>query len=106
VIRQAGERGILVVLNPCYRGAGRDGGGARISANGRTKCRQLGQFVDQRCRDFPNIIWQATGWYAVEWYRAADGAAQAAAPVAGGAWRELVSPWKGHDGVVRLVRQP
>ena len=48
----------------------------------------------------------AAGSYAVEWYRASDGAAQTGAPVRGGDWRELVAPWTGHDCVVRLVQQP
>ena len=45
----------------------------------------------------------ATGSYAVEWYRATDGLAQAGEAVSGGDWRELVAPWKGHDCIVRLV---
>ncbi|MCI0535134.1 MAG: DUF5060 domain-containing protein [Verrucomicrobiales bacterium] len=45
----------------------------------------------------------AQGKFAVEWYRAADGVAQAGEAVLGGDWRDLSSPWKGHDCVVRLV---
>lgn len=47
----------------------------------------------------------ASGTYAVEWYRAADGVAQAGQPIAGGDWRELVAPWKGQDAIVRLLQQ-
>ncbi|MBM3335503.1 hypothetical protein FJY63_12655, partial [Candidatus Sumerlaeota bacterium] len=45
----------------------------------------------------------ATGLYSVEWYRAADGAAQAGDQISGGDWRNLVAPWKGRDCVVRLL---
>lgn len=48
---------------------------------------------------------QVPGAFAVEWYRAADGAVQTGEPVVGGDWRELVAPWKGRDCFVRLWRQ-
>ncbi len=40
----------------------------------------------------------------VEWLRAHDGASARGAAVEGGRRIELVSPWIGHDAVVRLVR--
>jgi len=45
----------------------------------------------------------AQGTFTVEWYRATDGVAQAGEAVSGGDWRDLNSPWKGHDCVVRLA---
>lgn len=44
------------------------------------------------------------GMFSVEWYRAYDGVTLLGKPVAGGDYRELVSPWKGYDFVLRLVR--
>lgn len=49
---------------------------------------------------------KATGTYAVEWYRAADGIAQASEPISGGGWRQLTALWKGHDCIVQLRQQP
>lgn len=45
------------------------------------------------------------GEFAVEWYRAEDGAVQAGGEIMGGAWRELSAPWGGTDVVLRLVRK-
>ncbi len=45
------------------------------------------------------------GDFAVEWFRAADGVAQAASDVAGRAPRTLTSPWQGQDCVLRLRRK-
>jgi hypothetical protein len=44
------------------------------------------------------------GRFEVEWLRAHDGASARGASVLGGRKVELVSPWIGHDAVVRLVR--
>src|SRR6185437_11933129 len=46
----------------------------------------------------------APGVFRVEWYRALDGVVQDAGPVDGGAPRELMAPWQGQDGVLRLLR--
>jgi hypothetical protein len=46
---------------------------------------------------------EAEGTFSVEWYRPRDGAAAAGETVAGGDYRELVSPWRGEDFVLRLV---
>ncbi len=46
----------------------------------------------------------ANGKFAVEWYRADDGAAHAGAVIEGGARQTLRSPWRGQDCVVRLRR--
>ena len=47
----------------------------------------------------------ARGTFAVEWYRAADGAAQTGGTLAAGQRQTLRSPWRGEDVVVRLVRE-
>lgn len=49
---------------------------------------------------------EADGLYMVEWYRPYDGKAQTGAPITGGDYLELVSPWTGYEFVLRLVRQP
>jgi hypothetical protein len=46
----------------------------------------------------------AKGPFSVEWYRAADGFVHADGNIAGGREVELVSPWTGHDVVLRLVQ--
>jgi len=67
VIRKAKEKGILVVLNPCYTGyssnfkTSRDGWMTAILANGPAKCREYGRYVGRRYKDHANIIWQAGG---------------------------------------------
>lgn len=67
VIEQASEKGILVVLNPCYTGWSGNGTSAvdgflsTIIANGPTKCRNYGRYVGNRYKDFTNILWQAVG---------------------------------------------
>ncbi|MCX8036984.1 MAG: glycoside hydrolase family 140 protein [Candidatus Sumerlaeia bacterium] len=64
VIRRAGEKGILVIVNPCYTGFGAsktDGWVEEIVANGPAKCRNYGRYVGNRYKDYTNIIWQAGG---------------------------------------------
>ncbi|MDH7568275.1 MAG: DUF4038 domain-containing protein [Armatimonadota bacterium] len=67
VIRRAGEKGILVILNPCYTGwssnarSSSDGWMSVILANGPEKCRGYGRYLGRRYRGFANIIWQAGG---------------------------------------------
>src|SRR5262245_7220396 len=47
----------------------------------------------------------AAGRFAVEWYRAEDGIAHGGGTVEGGAQRDLTSPWKGADVVLRLLKE-
>lgn len=67
VIRTAHQKGILVVLNPCYTGwsgngtSSADGFVKEIIANGPAKCRNYGRYVGNRYKNFANIIWQAGG---------------------------------------------
>lgn len=67
VIRKAGEKGLLVVLNPCYTGytsnftTAREGWTAEIVANGPAKCRDYGRYLGNRYKGYRNIIWQAGG---------------------------------------------
>lgn len=67
VIRRAGEKGILVVLNPCYTGfssnhrTSGDGWIREVLANGPEKCRNYGRYLGLRYKGAANIIWQAGG---------------------------------------------
>ncbi|OQX51369.1 hypothetical protein B5M47_00745 [candidate division CPR3 bacterium 4484_211] len=45
----------------------------------------------------------ALGEFTVEWYRPYDGLVQTGGVVNGGDYRQLTSPWRGYDVVVRLV---
>jgi hypothetical protein len=53
---------------------------------------------------------EAPGTFAVEWYRAEDGATHDGATpdggqLVGGQWRELTAPWQGADVVLRLTQR-
>jgi hypothetical protein len=67
VIQKAREKGILVVLNPCYTGyssnykTSGDGWIKAMLANGPEKCREYGRYVGRRYEGYSNIIWQAGG---------------------------------------------
>jgi len=67
VIQKAKEKGILVVLNPCYTGfspnfkTARDGWVQATLANGPEKCRDYGRYIGRRYKNQTNIIWQAGG---------------------------------------------
>jgi hypothetical protein len=67
VIRRAGDKGMLVVSNPCYTGNGppgstkKDGWANEIVASTPEVCRNYGRYIGQRYKGFANIIWQAGG---------------------------------------------
>jgi hypothetical protein len=63
VIRLAAERGMQVLLAPCYLGyKGMDEGFyEEVKAAGREKCRAYGRFVGSRYRNFDNLIWLIGG---------------------------------------------
>lgn len=68
VLSRAAEKGIIVLLNPCYIGYSqdgiahaRDGFSREVEANGQTKCRNFGRYLGRRYKDYPNIIWVAGG---------------------------------------------
>jgi len=44
------------------------------------------------------------GVFSVEWYRPKDGVTQTGENILGGGLRDLISPWRGDDFVLRLVR--
>ncbi len=44
------------------------------------------------------------GVFSVEWYRPKDGTMQIGDDIPGSDYRELTSPWRGEDFVLRLVR--
>jgi hypothetical protein len=63
VIGKAAEKGIQILLTPCYLGyAGSDEGWYQeVLANGPTKCRNYGRYLGDRYRKFDNIIWLEGG---------------------------------------------
>lgn len=67
LIARAAEKGIVVVLNPCYTGytpggtSSGDGFLAAMIANGPAKSRNYGRYVGNRYKGYKNIIWQAIG---------------------------------------------
>jgi hypothetical protein len=63
VIKKAAEKGIQILLAPCYLGyKGMDEGWyEEILSSGPEKCRSYGQFLGQRYRNFDNIIWLMGG---------------------------------------------
>ena len=65
VLRQAAERGILVLLAPAYigYGGGDDGWYSKMAANGPDKLRAYGQYLGRRYRGFTNILWVHGGDY-------------------------------------------
>jgi hypothetical protein len=48
---------------------------------------------------------KAAGTFAVEWYRAEDGASRDGGLIEAGGKRELTAPWRGADVVVRLQQK-
>lgn len=65
VVEKARAHGILVFLTPAYigYGCGDEGWCAEMRANGVTKLTQYGQFVGDRFKDLPNIVWVEGGDY-------------------------------------------
>jgi hypothetical protein len=61
MLSKASEKGILVLLNPCYLGGASDGWWREVEANGPTKCRNYGRYLGNRYKDYQNIIWVAGG---------------------------------------------
>ena len=59
VLRQAAQRGILVLLAPAYVGysGGDQGWYEKMVANGPDKLRAYGRYLGQRYREFQNILW-------------------------------------------------
>lgn len=65
VLRQAADRGFLVLLTPSYAGAqgGYEGWYQAMLANGPEKLRAYGRYLGKRYRDFSNILWIQGGDY-------------------------------------------
>ena len=63
VLQYAYKEGFLVLLAPCYSGAGggHEGWYAEMVANGPEKLREYGRYVGRRYRHLPNIIWVENG---------------------------------------------
>ena len=64
-LRQAEERGFLVLLTPSYTGyeGGTEGWYQTMILNGPGRLRQYGEFLGQRYRDLANIVWVHAGDY-------------------------------------------
>ena len=62
-IREAGKRGFLILLAPCYIGwqCADDGWCAEMKLNGVEKLRKYGLYLGKRYKDFPNILWVEGG---------------------------------------------
>jgi hypothetical protein len=65
VVDKARAHGILVFMTPAYigYGCGDEGWCAEMRANGVAKLTQYGQFVGDRFKDLPNIVWVEGGDY-------------------------------------------
>ncbi len=63
ILNQAASHGITVLLAPAYVGyqCGDEGWCAELKAASLATMRSYGQFVGQRYKDFPNIIWMIGG---------------------------------------------
>jgi len=62
VIRKAGEKGILVILAPCYLGAEADEGWyEEVLANGVEKSAGYARYVASRYKNFDNVVWLLAG---------------------------------------------
>ena len=65
VINRAAQKGIQVLLAPAYLGYGgagmSEGWYNIIASNGTDKCRLYGEYLGNRYKDFPNIIWLMGG---------------------------------------------
>lgn len=65
VIRNATQKGFLILLAPAYTGAdgGNEGWYHEMEAAGEDRLRKFGRYVGQRFKDFNNIVWVHVGDY-------------------------------------------
>lgn len=65
VLQRAQEKGILVLLAPAYLGAGggNEGWYRAMLGNGPEKLREYGEYLGNRFRAYPNILWTHAGDY-------------------------------------------
>jgi hypothetical protein len=63
VLKKAAEKGIQLLLAPCYLGYKDtdEGWYEEIQSNGTAKCREYGRFLGKRYKDFDNILWLMGG---------------------------------------------
>jgi hypothetical protein len=61
VLRQAAEKGFLVLLTPSYTGCCGDGWYEEMVANGPDRLRQYGEYLGRRYHNFTNILWVHAG---------------------------------------------
>src|SRR4029079_3575840 len=67
IINLAAQYGIQVLLDPCETGSFL----SVMLANGTNRCRAYGQFLGNRYKNFPNIIWMSGNDFQT-WRTAAD----------------------------------
>ena len=65
VMRNATQKGFLILLAPAYTGAdgGDEGWYREMEATGADRLRKFGRYVGQRFKDFNNIVWVHVGDY-------------------------------------------
>jgi len=57
IIRIAATNGIQILMNPADTGGWNGGWTETMLTNGSARCRQYGQYLGSRYKDFPNLIW-------------------------------------------------
>jgi len=57
IVRIAATNGIQLLLNPADTGGWSGGWSESLLTNGPARCRQYGQYLGNRYKNFPNIIW-------------------------------------------------
>ncbi len=57
VLDAASKRGLLMSLNPVWLGCCDGGRRFEMETNGVAKCRELGRYLGNRFKRFPNVIW-------------------------------------------------
>jgi hypothetical protein len=65
VLRNATQKGFLILLAPAFTGAdgGDEGWYREMEASGADRLRQFGRYAGQRLKDFNNIVWVNVGDY-------------------------------------------
>lgn len=63
VLRQASEKGFVVLLAPMYLGykGSDEGWHQEVRLNGEARCRDYGRYLGKRYRNFKNIVWTIGG---------------------------------------------
>lgn len=91
-----------LVYLPCAQDGER--GGNREGGSGPQKSRGACRVDPKKTPGVRLDLRNATGTYQVEWYRVDDRTSRRGAPIEGGGFRLVTSPWQGADVVVRLLK--